>query len=262
MPDRTDVVYHYDGSFQGFLCCVFQAYAHREDPALILSADACQESLFAPRYIQTEKGQAARVLRAIPQKMGPAGLELVRLGFLCRLPQRELLLLRLLRLGFAQGPSLLRRLTEEPVCTLEKAVRALKHEAHLYTGFVRFSEYQGALSAVITPKNQVLPLLASHFVQRFPDESFLIYDKTHHMALVHQGRTAIVPLENVQLPAPTEEERRCRALWQQFYQTVSIQQRENPRCQMSHMPKRFWADLTEDPGGLRQKQLGRKWLGD
>ena len=262
MPDRTDVVYHYDGSFQGFLCCVFQAYAHREDPALILSADACQESLFAPRYIQTEKGQAARELRAIPQKMGPAGLELVRLGFLCRLPQRELLLLRLLRLGFAQGPSLLRRLTEEPVCTLEKAVRALKHEAHLYTGFVRFSEYQGALSAVITPKNQVLPLLASHFVQRFPDESFLIYDKTHHMALVHQGRTAIVPLENVQLPAPTEEERRCRALWQQFYQTVSIQQRENPRCQMSHMPKRFWADLTEDPGGLRQKQLGRKGLGD
>ena len=63
-------------------------------------------------------------------------------------------------------------------------------------------------------------------------------------------------------PAPTEEERRCRALWQQFYQTVSIQQRENPRCQMSHMPKRFWADLTEDPGGLRQKQLGRKGLGD
>ena len=67
MPDRTDVVYHYDGSFQGFLCCVFQAYAHREDPALILSADACQESLFAPRYIQTEKGQAARVT-------GPPGL--------------------------------------------------------------------------------------------------------------------------------------------------------------------------------------------
>ena len=103
-----------------------------------------------------------------PKRWGLPAWSLCAWALLCRLPQRELLLLRLLRLGFAQGPSLLRRLTEEPVCTLEKAVRALKHEAHLYTGFVRFSEYQGALSAVITPKNQVLPLLASHFVQALP----------------------------------------------------------------------------------------------
>lgn len=29
----TDVAYCYDGSFAGFLCCVFESYARREIPA-------------------------------------------------------------------------------------------------------------------------------------------------------------------------------------------------------------------------------------
>ena len=28
-----DVIYHYDGSFEGFLSCVFDSYAHKEIPA-------------------------------------------------------------------------------------------------------------------------------------------------------------------------------------------------------------------------------------
>ena len=256
------VAYRYDGSFDGFLCCVFESYIRREVPVQILPEEEAQVSLYPEKWIGTDPDRAERVYTSLSRKISPEARELVETGFLTCLPERERLLYRFIRMGYRHGAQVTSWLADDTVSTLRKAAFSAGHEAHLLTGFLRFSEQNGTLAAIITPKNRVLPLILEHFSSRFNAETFLIYDKTHHMALVHQGRTAIVPLENVQLPAPTEEERRCRALWQQFYQTVSIQQRENPRCQMSHMPKRFWADLTEDPGGLRQKQLGRKGLGD
>ena len=33
--DVSDTVYRYDGSFQGFLCCVFESFARREIPAAV-----------------------------------------------------------------------------------------------------------------------------------------------------------------------------------------------------------------------------------
>ena len=32
----TDMAYRYDGSFPGFLCCIFESYAKRELPAAVL----------------------------------------------------------------------------------------------------------------------------------------------------------------------------------------------------------------------------------
>ena len=73
------------------------------------------------------------------------------------------------------------------------------------TGFLRFSEQNGTLAAIITPKNRVLPLILEHFSSRFNAETFLIYDKTHHMALVHRpGQDAIIPMEHFSLEEPDE----------------------------------------------------------
>ena len=42
-----------------------------------------------------------------------------------------------------------------------------------------------------------------------------------------------------------EEERAWRGLWRRFYDTIAIEGRENPRCRMTQMPKRFWGTMTE-----------------
>ena len=44
---------------------------------------------------------------------------------------------------------------------------------------------------------------------------------------------------------PGQEELDFRRLWRQFYDTVAIEGRYNPRCRMTHMPKRYWAHMTE-----------------
>ncbi|MEG1878762.1 MAG: TIGR03915 family putative DNA repair protein, partial [Pseudoflavonifractor sp.] len=162
------------------------------------------------------------------------------------LPERELCLWRFLEYGYARGPSVVRDLTDDRVSVLTKAVYHLNHEAHLLTGFLRFSQQEGLLCAEIAPKNQVLPLLRTHFCARYAGEAFVIYDRTHRQALFCQpGRWAIVPLAEFQTAAPGREELDYRRLWRRFYDTIAIEGRCNPKCRMSHMPKRYWGTMTE-----------------
>lgn len=246
MLDRSDVIYQYDGSFDGLLCCVFESYDQQEIPAQILSPGEYQAVLFPIRTIATDEQRASRVMASIPKKMGGAALDFLQHAFLTCLPQKELHILLFLRLGYRHGPSVMSMLTNDVVDALHKAVMHLTKESHLLTGFVRFSVANNALTAVIEPKNCVLPLLAPHFCERYPEESFLIYDKTHGMALIYQPhRHVIMPIDDLQLPEPDQEELAFRELWRLFHDTIAVEGRYNPKGRQSHMPKRYWKYLTE-----------------
>jgi hypothetical protein len=45
MHQRADVVYVYDGTFEGLLCSVLACYEYREAPAGIQPSDAAQMTL-------------------------------------------------------------------------------------------------------------------------------------------------------------------------------------------------------------------------
>lgn len=240
------VIYFYDGTFEGLLCCVFESYAQKEIPAQICAPDVRQISLLAVREICTEPEKARRVLRSIPEKIGPEALDFVRQAFLTCFREKELYILLFLRKGYRCGPRVMRLLTDETVHALTKAVRHLYNESHLLKGFIRFSECNGVLVAQIGPKNFVLPLLAAHFSGRYPEERFIIIDQTHHMALAYQPHHfAILPAAAVELPAPDAQEAAFRKLWQIFYDTIEIKERHNPKCRMNLMPKRYWRYMTE-----------------
>jgi probable DNA metabolism protein len=137
-------------------------------------------------------------------------------------------------------------LTDDTVNTLTKAVRNLHREAHLLKGFTRFTLYDNVMVACISPKNKVLPILADHFADRYPDETFLIYDKTNQMALVHKPEgTLLTSMSDMTLPPIDDPEKAYRTLWKCFYQTIAIEARENPKCRMTLMPRRFWHNMTE-----------------
>ena len=50
----------------------------------------------------------------------------------------------------------------------------------------------------------------------------------------------------------TAEELRYRVLWKRFYKTIAIAARENPRCRMTHCPKRYWENMLEMEDELRR----------
>lgn len=251
MPDRPALEearrYLYDGSFEGMLCCIFTAFLRRETPAAIdPEGEGMQLSLIAPELIRTEPDKAKRVADALRGKVSPEALRMVKYGYLCDIPEKELCVLAYVRAVFSGGRQALTDFGDNRILQLSKAVRALRHEAHLYTGFVRFSDCGPALVSVIEPKNHVLPLLANHFRERLAGENYLIYDRTHRQALLGSGgHTAIGPMEEFELPKPNAEEDEYRVLWRRFYQSTDIRQRRNMRCQTSHLPKHFRPFMTE-----------------
>jgi len=255
MFNQPTLMYRYDGSFDGLLCCVFESYDKKEVPMDILQPDTPQTLLFQAKEIRTDSSKAARVLASIPKKIGTQAFDFVRHAFLTCFSQKELYILRFLRMGYRYGPSVMGMLTNDVVNTLFKAVKHLNNESHLLKGFVRFSILNQVLIAAIEPKNYVLPLLTEHFCERYPEERFLIYDKTHGMALVYEPyQSNLIAIEALEIPEPDEEEQSFRELWQLFYDTIEVQGRHNPGCRMSHMPKRYWKCMTEF-GGPQKKSL-------
>ena len=241
----TEMVYYYDGSFEGFLCCIFDSYANKEVLTAIYRDEDLVPTLFASRSIPTDRDHASRVYRKIV-KCSPYTADLLRKGFLTCLPDKELYLYRLVVKLLREGPGFLRNFSDETLYPVLRAVRHLNGEAHLLKGFVRFSDLGGVLGAEIEPKNRVLPLLRSHFCARYQGEKFFLYDRTHREALFYaNGKAVIQPLEHFQMAPPDETEAHYRLLWKRFYDTIAIKERYNPKCRQTNMPKRYWNTMTE-----------------
>lgn len=246
MSDGPDLIYRYDGSFKGLMCCVFESFYQRETPLRVISHAETQESLFEIREVVTDNTKASRVMRAVVEKISGEAMNLVYSAYLSDLKDKELHILRFLRLGFKYGASVMRMLTDDTVRILNKAVTHLSNEAALLRGFVRFSDFGGGLVATIEPKNNVLPVIKHHFLSRYPDGCFIIYDKTHKLVLLaQQGRSRIIQVDDFVPPQAGNDELRYRTMWKRFYDTIAVEGRENPKCRMTHMPKRYWAHLTE-----------------
>lgn len=238
------VCYRYDGTFAGFLTCVFESYAHREEAAAFaLAGDSF--TLWEEREVTTHESHARRVYDGLG-RVSPAFRAMVARGFLTCLPERELALYRLIRRGLAEGDTVRRDLCDPTVSALMLALKKMATEVDHLKGFVRFSDLDGALVGEIEPKNRVLPLLGAHFAGRFPNERIVLYDRIHREALLCQGgRRVIVPAEDFQMGPAGMTERSFRALWRNYFGTVAIRERTNPRCQNTHIPKRYRGVMTE-----------------
>jgi len=221
MTGWAKAAYEYDGSFEGFLCCVFESYLHKELPESFSSPEEPQLSLYSLRQVETQTERAQRVWRALEEKVSRGAAQTVYRGFCSCLPYRERHLYTFIRLGFERGGNVMRQLTDDRISVVVKAVRHLNGEVEKYRGFVRFSDYGGVLAGVIEPKNRVLPFLRAHFASRLPGERFVLYDKTHREMLFYEpGRWGIVPMEEFQPAAPSAAELENRRLWRRFYEKM------------------------------------------
>ncbi|MCL2580637.1 MAG: TIGR03915 family putative DNA repair protein [Oscillospiraceae bacterium] len=246
VTNPADLVYLYDGSLAGFFCCVHRSFYERELPIDILPEAADQPSIYPRAYISTDQAKAEAVRASIVKNLSDRVIELTEHVFLCHHPHKEQKLLRFLIFAFGIGPKAAYMLGEDAVADVLEMEKHLLGEVHLLRGFIRFADYGEMLGGVITPKNFVLPLLAAHFANRFPNENFMIYDKTHKAVLAFQGgKLEITMVEEVEFSQPSEDELRFQSMWKNFYKTIGIEERVNPRCRMGHMPKRYWQNMTE-----------------
>ncbi|MBE6877709.1 MAG: DNA metabolism protein [Ruminococcaceae bacterium] len=246
MRQRTDVIFVYDGTFDGFLCCVHEYYYSSFNPVEIICEDDIRASLFQFVTISTDTFKSDKVRKAIEEKISSYSLRFLQECLLCCGKEKEIHMLGYIVKGFKKGGQVHRLVGDDDVAYLLKAHNHLKREKHLYLGLVRFYKANDAYISVITPKNRLLPLMAYHFTQRFANQNFMIYDATNKEALLYyEKQTSIIKAENIELPELDDEELAMQKLWKLFYDTVAIKERYNPRCRMNFMPKRTWDFLPE-----------------
>ncbi len=241
-----EIIYQYDGSFDGLMSCIYESYTQKERPTAFLSdGDADELCLFDVRAVQTDRAHAKRVYESF-RKFSPDAGPFLRRVFLTCLPDKEMAIYRFVAKLYREGASYFTRLSDDDYQPLLRAVRHMSAEVEHLRGFVRFSIFDGVLGAEIEPKNRVLPLLRNHFCDRCHNERFFIYDRTHREALFYaNGVSRIIPLAAFEMAAPNEEEAAYRRLWKRFYDTIAIRERVNPKLRMTHMPKRYWNTMTE-----------------
>lgn len=154
-------------------------------------------------------------------------------------------------LALPEGAKVLEYLGEPCISCIFELCRQTANEGHHLLEFLRFSELKsGILFAQIHAKNDVLPILATHFTDRLPLENFIIYDATHQMAVVHKASKdyLIVDASSLNLDLTKEysaEEEGFRKLWCTFFDSIAIEARKNPKLQSQNIPKRFWDDTVE-----------------
>ena len=237
--------YRYDGTFAGFLTCAWDALEGGTEPsAFLLPGDGA--TLWGERQVAADQGRARRLYAALSRRVSPAFQKIIARGFLTCLPEKELALLTLIRRGLREGDRVRLDLSDPVMARVNLALTKMWTEWDHLKGFVRFSDLDGVLVGEIEPKNRVLPLLAGHFAARYSGERIVLYDRTHHEAfLSHRGRWKLVPAEDFRMGPAGETERSYRAMWRRYYDTIAIEGRTNPKCQSTHLPKRYRHVMTE-----------------
>lgn len=245
---HINLVYLYDETFEGFLSVVFDCYKNKSIPSDIkskytYSINFLEQSL----EIETSLEKATRVYNGLINLASYQTLYYCFTAFLNSASDKEINIFKYIIHALEVSDKVNSMLTVPYVLYVQKLSKNTLFEAHRLKGLLRFMSIENNIYyASIHPDNQILELLAKHFIKRLPTEKFIIHDKKRNLALLYNTNSyTIVDASTLQLPALSEEELHYQKLWKTFFNTITIKERKNPRLQMQFMPKKYWVDLVE-----------------
>lgn len=242
----------YDNTLEGFFTAVFEAYEYKYIDPKPVRNDFLQQSLFAESIpILTQQEKADRVATMLEKQVGKEGMREILYGFLSEDNRYEAVVFEIIRYCI-QNPNqnVLKNYAHPAVLQLSKWVRSVGREAHRMEAFVRFELLQdGLYFSQIEPDFNVLPLISSHFKNRYQDQKWLIYDKRRNYGLYYD----LESVDNIELefdsPKISEKhdlsEQNFQTLWKEYFEHTTIKERKNTKLHLQHVPRRYWKYLTE-----------------
>lgn len=239
--------YLYDGSFEGLLTCIYYNY-HREQAAGIYEEKSYQSSMFNGfKVILTREDKADIVYKAIAEKISHYDLRRLYRVYRSSDPGKDMAILDYVRIGFKKGKDVSSLHGDPAVFRIQRIEGKVSNEIHRLKGLIRFSLLGNqVLYSPIEPDHDILEFLGPHFSDRFAKEPFLIHDLSRKKALASAGGKWYIARMTVdRIPAKDEEEAVYQRLWRDYFRTIAIKERANPKCQKSFMPVRYWKHLTE-----------------
>lgn len=158
---------------------------------------------------------------------------------------------RYIQTALRMGKQVAGHFTDPAVVRVMELARAVGNAQHHYLGFLRFIEIPGnILLARYAPKPQLTELILSHFVDRFPEERFVIWDTVRNVAGIHVPGQNYLMLKLTEhqvamLESYTEDNLQAEQMWQAFVDSISIKERENKKLQQNNLPLHFRTYMPE-----------------
>ncbi len=235
---------------------VYDAYASRlgYENVKLQMMDEMDRELFAEYVeVKADTEKSAKVLRTIRREFGLDAFEAICQAAASRDYRKADAIYRTIVLGLhlPKKKNVLNCLTKDYVCTVAELSKKTWNEAHRYMGFVRFTELAGGiLYADIKPENDVLPLIAPHFANRYPEENWMIYDEGRERFAIHRAGKGWMILEDMKITEEVRdrlsmEEDDYRALWKAFTKSIAIEARKSEKLQKQLLPLKFRDKMTE-----------------
>ena len=239
--------YYYDGSFDGLLTVIYIAYKDRKNNALRITVKTEQLLLeLDDIHVITDFSKARHVEKAICDKLSQNFLNNIQTCFLSSDKNKDTVIVHTIYKALKQGEEIFNSL-DEHAFHMNKLIKQVLNERHKYLGLLRFKEMKdGTMFSTIEPKNNVLPILISHFKNRMKREKFAIFDKGRKMIVYYDTKKVeIFFVKSLEIEW-SDEEIEYSELWKTFHKSISIKERENKKLQQSNLPKYYWKHLVEN----------------
>lgn len=240
------VIYIHDGSFEGFLTCIYESYYNIKKPEEILSQENFNNELFYdPIYIKTDNQKSQKVYGAMLNKLGNETLYNLYYAFLCSDKGNFTALYKYIRFAFKVGPEVNLHLHNPIVFSIIKMRQKVEKEKHRMLGFIRFKYLEeNLLYSSIEPDNDILTLVAPHFQRRLSNEYWIIHDLKRHQAVIYNKKHWIIA-EDYEISSSPSTKDCYEDLWKEYFKSTTIKERTNLKLQSRSMPKRYWKHLLE-----------------
>ena len=254
------VVMVFDGSWDGLLSAVFDAYNQKIEPEYLLRDTSALPMFYDSIHrVETDTEKSSRVWTGLKKRLTKLALNALVISFMSELLEMDLPTFRYVCSIFRSAPGKERDFADENVLAVFQTAKKVRGEAHRMLQFVRFQKASdGTYFAMMEPIYDVLPLSISHFRDRFADQKFIIYDRSRDYGYYFDGASATVihmpdSLYHVRTGRLDDsvmdaDERLFQRLWRTYFQAIAIKERINPRKQRQDMPVRYWKYLTETNG--------------
>lgn len=248
-------IYVCDGTIDGIFTAIYKAweskYGHNNIKIIENDFIDTMELFSDYIFIEADGELAGKVSNTIIEKLTIKGYELAINGCLSKEKGRSDSVYRFLLLGLSIGPNVLEQMAHPYVNPIYKMYTNICNELQHYRGFLRFQELSnGILSAKVCPENNLLTLLAEHFVDRFPNENWLIIDEGRQIAAIHKKEKGYIIADSSfisenALNEFSKEEETMQQIWKCFVDTIGIKERKNNLLRQQMLPKRFRKYMNE-----------------
>ncbi|PQJ79153.1 TIGR03915 family putative DNA repair protein [Polaribacter porphyrae] len=253
MQEKTLI---YDGTFEGFLSCVFYVFEYKLNQVTIQNQYVIQNSFFAKNEtILTDKEKSDRVWKGLKTKASSVSTTKIYYAFLSEQNGIENILLDNIKHIFNHKEKVDTDFTQPSILKTSQVAKNVSREKHRMEAFVRFRLTKDNIYfSNIEPDFNVLPLISKHFKSRYADQKWIIYDIKRSYGLYYDLET----LDFINLDFPehfdftktnsdffSDQEFDFQKLWKDYFDSTNIKERKNMKLHIRHIPKRYWKYLSE-----------------